>query len=114
MIFESRSIRVALDDQIATLWIDCPDNTDNRLTARSLDELEQALQAVQRAACVDLLLVRSGKTEWFSSGCDLQEVAALQTASARASFAARGQQVLQLLNHMGNGIITVAVIEGQC
>jgi 3-hydroxyacyl-CoA dehydrogenase/enoyl-CoA hydratase/3-hydroxybutyryl-CoA epimerase len=114
MIFESASIRVALDDQIATLWLDCADNTINRLDSRALSELELALRAVQRIPCLDVLVLRSGKPDFFCTGYDLGEFAGMQNAAARSAFAARGQQVAQLLAHLGNGAITVALIEGQC
>ena len=114
MIFETANVRVALDDQIATLWLDCADNSDNRLTLTTLDELERALRAVQRVPCLDLLVLRSGKADYFSIGCDLAEFAKLQDASERAAYAARGQQVTQLLSHLGTGVITIALIDGAC
>lgn len=114
MIFESPNIRVALDDQIATLTVDCADNADNRLTLQVLDDLERALRAVQRISCLDLLVLRSGKPDVFSIGYDLTEFAALKNPVERSAFAARGQQVAQLLSHLGKDIITVALIEGAC
>ncbi len=114
MIFESPNVRVAVDDQIATLWLDCRDNADNRLTLNVLDELERALRAVQRLPSVDILLLRSGKPDCFSIGNDWTEFAAIQNPVERSAYAARGQQVTQLLSHLGNGIITIALIEGAC
>jgi 3-hydroxyacyl-CoA dehydrogenase / enoyl-CoA hydratase / 3-hydroxybutyryl-CoA epimerase len=114
MIFESPSIRVALDDQIATLWLDCADNRDNSLDAKSLDELERALRALQRVPCLDLLVVRSGKPDSFCTGYDLAEFARIQSQRDRSALAARGQQVAQMLSSLGSGVITVALVEGQC
>lgn len=114
MIFESRNIRVALEDQIATLWIDCIDNADNRLTATTLDELESALRAMQHLPYLDVLIVRSAKADWFSSGFDLSEFAALDSTAERSAFAARGQQIVQLLEHISGNVITIAQIDGRC
>jgi 3-hydroxyacyl-CoA dehydrogenase / enoyl-CoA hydratase / 3-hydroxybutyryl-CoA epimerase len=114
MLFESPSIRVEADDQIATLWIDCPGRADNRLGLENLDDLEAALREIRRVDCLDVLVVRSAKPSGFSPGYDLEQIARLGSAAERTAFAARGQQVLQLLANLAPGTITVALIDGEC
>ncbi len=114
MLFESSSVRIELDDQIATLWLDCADRSHNRLTLQTLDELTQALAAVERAPCVDLLIVRSAKSNGFSSGYELKEVERLHSLSERLAFAACGQQVMQKFASLKSDILTIAVVEGEC
>ncbi|MCE9532822.1 MAG: enoyl-CoA hydratase/isomerase family protein [Planctomycetes bacterium] len=114
MLFESPSIRVERDDQIATLWLDRQDRADNRITISLLDELERALLAVRQSACLDLLVVRSAKSAGFCPGFDLDELSQFRTVEERASFAARGQQITQLLENLSPDVLTVAVLEGEC
>ena len=114
MLHESSSIRVELDEQIATLWLDCPGRTKNYFTPRMLDELEQGLRAVEKAPGIDILVVRSAKSSGFSPGFDLDEFENLRSSADRSAFAARGQQVTQLLSNLSPRTLTVAVIEGEC
>jgi 3-hydroxyacyl-CoA dehydrogenase/enoyl-CoA hydratase/3-hydroxybutyryl-CoA epimerase len=114
VLYESSNVRVEADDQIATLWLDCRGRPDNRLTLDDLNDLERALLAVRRAPCLDVLVVRSAKPRGFSPGYDLDEFAGLRAAEERIAFAARGQQITQLLETAGENVLTVAVIEGEC
>lgn len=114
MIFESPSICVALDDQIATLWLDCAGNTDNQIDSIVLDELARALRVVQSIPCLDILVVRSGKPDSFCVGYDLAEFAGMESQAERSAFAARGQQLTQLFESLGSDKITIALIDGPC
>jgi 3-hydroxyacyl-CoA dehydrogenase/enoyl-CoA hydratase/3-hydroxybutyryl-CoA epimerase len=114
MLFESSNVRIETDDRIATLWLDCADRAENRLTLAVLDELEAALRAVQRSACQDILVIRSAKMASFSPGYDLEQIARMTGEAERHAFAARGQQVMQLLSTLSPHTISVAVVEGEC
>ena len=114
MLHESPNVRVELDDQIATLWLDCRGRAENRFTLETLDELERALRVVQRVPCLDILVVRSAKPAGFSPGYDLDDFAGMRSPVERSAFAARGQQVTQLLGNVSRNALTVAVVEGEC
>jgi 3-hydroxyacyl-CoA dehydrogenase/enoyl-CoA hydratase/carnithine racemase len=114
VLYESSSIRIELDDQIANLWLDCQGRTDNCFTLQTLDELQNALRAVQKVPCLDILVVRSAKPAGFSPGYDLEELARFASSAERYALAARGQQVAQLLSNLSANTLTVAVIDGQC
>lgn len=114
MLHESANIRVELDDQIATLWLDHRDEPGNPLTFAVLDELESALQAIESTPSIDLLVLRSGQAVGFSRGFDLDEIAGLPARADRAAFAARGQQIIQKLTQAVPDGLTIAVIEGEC
>ncbi len=114
MLYESSSVRVEFDDQIATLWLDCQGQTENRITLQTLDDLQNALRAVQKVPCLDILVVRSAKPAGFSPGYDLEELAQFDSSAERYAFAARGQQVVQMLSSISANTLTIAVIDGQC
>jgi len=109
MLFESPSIRVERQDQIATLWLDVPDRSANLFTRELIEEFEQALLAVRQAPCLDLLVLRSAKAAGFSPGFMLPD-----SSAEHALFAAKGQHLTRLLETVGPDLLTVAVIEGDC
>lgn len=114
MLFESPNLRVELDDQIATLWLDFADPRGNRFTLPALDDLEAALRLVRNTRAIDILLLRSANPRGFSPGLDPGALSSLATESASFAFAGRGQSVFSLLASLPPRVRTVAFLEGPC
>jgi 3-hydroxyacyl-CoA dehydrogenase / enoyl-CoA hydratase / 3-hydroxybutyryl-CoA epimerase len=114
MLFESPSLRAEADDQIATLWIDCPNRRVNVFSSSLLAELDRALCRLESVPCLDVLVIRSAKPAHFAGTYDREELAGYETAEDWSAFAQRGQQVLERLENLGRTVRTVALIEGAC
>ncbi|WP_336336421.1 enoyl-CoA hydratase/isomerase family protein [Haloarcula brevis] len=96
-------VQTTSGDGIRTLTLDRPDRR-NALTSAALRDLEAAVEAA-----TEPVLYLHGAGEAFCAGADLDEVQALDAASAE-SFAALGQRVARALESYDGAV--VAGIDG--
>jgi enoyl-CoA hydratase len=76
----------------------------NALDARTLDELGRASQDLTRDAGVAAVVLTGAGDTAFAAGADIAELAAMRPTDAHA-HARHGQQVFDLLEHMGKPVI---------
>jgi 3-hydroxyacyl-CoA dehydrogenase/enoyl-CoA hydratase/3-hydroxybutyryl-CoA epimerase len=110
VLYESTHTRVSAEDGTATLWLDLPGHSPNRLGSDTFAEIEKAIAAVQANPFVDILVIRSAKPAGFSSGYDYGLL--LDPVIDPVCLAAAGQRVLKTLAEAS--FISVALIDGSC
>ena len=88
---------------VATLTIQRPQRL-NALDARTLDELRQAVLALQQDASIRSIILTGGGDKAFVAGADLSEIARDTPESARRR-ALDGQQVFDLIEQLGKPVI---------
>ena len=88
---------------VATLTIQLPQRL-NALDARTLDELRQAVLALQQDASTRSIILTGGGDKAFVAGADLSEIARDTPESARRR-ALDGQQVFDLIEQLGKPVI---------
>jgi enoyl-CoA hydratase len=112
MLYESKGVRVDVDEGIATLWLDFPLSPVNALSPARLEEIAGGISAAVETPSVEILVVRSAKLAGFCGGIDYDFVCGLRRESERAAFARAGQQVFSQLATVP--FPTVAFIHGPC
>jgi enoyl-CoA hydratase len=93
---------------IATVTVNRPDKL-NALNAKTLDELEHALEHCKASESVRAVVVTGAGEKAFVAGADIKELSQMTPLGAK-DLAYRGQQVLARLESMGKP--TVAMING--
>src|SRR5579864_1715382 len=109
MLFESDRLRLESIDQIATIWLDSP-----VLDSALLAGLSQALGAVQKSSCIDVLVIRGGNPGVFLNGPNLCGCVQLGGEVALRDFSLHGQYLLERLERISQTVPTVAYIDGRC
>lgn len=72
MLFQGQAISVSVNDQIARLVFDLKNESVNKLNALTLNELDQALSAIENEQSIKALLLASAK-DVFIVGADITE-----------------------------------------
>ena len=103
-----------LDGQIGLLTFDTPDKKINTLGRSVLQELEQLVTQLESRNDLNGLLFRSGKPGQFIAGADLNELAALATATREQVLAAvsAGHALFKRISELP--FPTVALVDGAC
>ena len=112
MIFESTHVRVTVEHNTATLWLDFPGEPVNALDLNRLGAIDAAIAAVEASPFIDVLVVRSAKPAGFGVGLHPQAVLSLENEADRAAFSWVGQQVFQRVASLRAD--TIAFIDGPC
>ncbi|HEY7789264.1 MAG TPA: enoyl-CoA hydratase-related protein, partial [Vicinamibacterales bacterium] len=81
----------------------------NALNAPTLDELRRMMLELRHDAAVRCVVVTGAGEKAFIAGADINELA-VQTPTSGKDHAARGQHVLELIEHLGKPVI--AAING--
>lgn len=110
MLYENEWMRVTADDGIATLWLDAPGASPNRLGPTRMRALGEAIRTVSQSPAIEILVIRSAKPAGFCAGICLEEWATLSTVQDFAETARIGQDVLQSL--LDSPLVTVAYVHG--
>lgn len=97
---------------VATLWFDCPDRSQNVLDARAFEELDRHLTEIENDAGIRGLVVRSAKTGGFCAGADLKTIQRVETEEELAAYFRQGLTVIDRLGALKTP--TVAVVHGPC
>ncbi|HVR19619.1 MAG TPA: fatty acid oxidation complex subunit alpha FadJ [Polyangiaceae bacterium] len=97
-------------DGIAILRIDVPGESMNTLRANFADELETALDAIEKDDVVKAVVIASGKPDSFVAGADIKMLRAIRTANEAAQLTQRGRGALERIESFPKPI--VAAIHG--
>lgn len=105
------AVRITTDsDNVVTIWMDLPGKPVNTCSSQMFDDLEQALNTVERVRAKGVI-VASAKPKSFSAGADLFEVSKM-TREQMAAYVARGQEVFNRIAKLP--MPTVAAINANC
>ncbi len=99
------------DDGIAVLDFDKPGSSANTFDRKTLEELGQHLDAIEKDASIKGLVLASAKDGIFIAGADLLELSRLDAAGIRA-IGSLGQQLFARVAALR--IPTAAAIHGAC
>lgn len=91
----SSEVELEIQKRLAVLTIDRPDRR-NAIGLGTMDELEGAFDAAERAA-VNVLVIRGAGTRAFVSGGDLKELAAIRDEQGAVEMALRMRRLLDRL-----------------
>ena len=102
------------EPDIALLTLDDPNKGANVLSSHVLEELSAHLDALEKRADVNGLVIRSGKPGSFIAGADLREFASSFDMPKQQieEFCHRGRKLFQRLSQCP--FVTVAAIDGIC
>jgi 3-hydroxyacyl-CoA dehydrogenase/enoyl-CoA hydratase/3-hydroxybutyryl-CoA epimerase len=99
-------------DGLAVLRIDAPGQRLNLLRASLIEELDFALDALERVHDLRAVVLASGKQDHFLAGADLRMLKSIRFASEGAEMAHLAQHALDRLNQLP--VPVVAAIHGAC
>ncbi len=106
------AFQVAIDDGIAVLTFDLPDQPVNVLSADARREFEALFSELGTDHNVRAIILRSGKPGNFIAGADIEEFTALQTQHEAEALSRVGQE---LINRVASSSKPVVVaIAGTC
>ena len=103
-------VKVSVEDRIAVVTID--HRPVNALNRRTMEELDQALDALRGEAGVKVVILTGAGSLAFVAGADIKEVGALPSAAAAEEVSAKGHAVFLKLQRLGKPVI--AAINGVC
>lgn len=106
MVFDN--LLVERDGPVAVVTINRPTKL-NALNGATLDELERAFTELGSDSAVRVIILTGAGEKAFAAGADIGELAVQTPVSGRA-HAARGQRLLDLIEHLGKPVI--AAING--
>ncbi len=96
----------------ARLVFDLPGAKVNKLTMRTLDEIEGIVDSLRGMTAVRALSIFSRKRDVFIAGADIDEIAGITDAQQGAEKAAYGQKIIDGIATLP--FPTIAVINGAC
>jgi enoyl-CoA hydratase len=100
---ESTTLLRSVSDRIATVTINRPDKL-NALNAQSKAELRETFASLKADPGIDAVILTGAGEKAFVAGTDIGELTSLDAASGR-EFAANGQAVFDLVQHLGKPVI---------
>ena len=103
-----KTLLIDRDGAVARLTFNRP-AVLNAMSLQTLDELEQALVALGGDEAVRVVIITGAGEKAFVAGADINELAQ-QTPTSGRETAIRGQQVFDLVEHLGKP--TIAAING--
>jgi enoyl-CoA hydratase/carnithine racemase len=109
-IASGQQIKVSVEDRVAVITID--HQPVNALNKETLQELDQAIQAIVAESTVKVVILTGAGSLAFVAGADVKAVAELGSAQAAKELSALGQAVFLRLERMTKPVI--AAINGVC
>jgi len=103
-------VKAAVEDRVAVLTID--HRPVNALNKQTLEELEQAVEAVAADPQIKAVILTGGGSLAFVAGADIKEVSQLGSVEDAKAMAALGQRVFLKLQRLATPVI--AAINGVC
>jgi len=98
------------NDRLAWLTLDVADGATNTLGPEVLQDLDEAVQALESAPPL-ALIIQSGKSG-FCAGADVATISELETTEEARALVEQGQWVMDRI--AGAGWPTIALIRGHC
>ncbi len=116
MILQTPYIKLFVEDHIAHLVLENSHCRENRLSLAMMEDLDGALDRLLSLSdsIIDLVIVRSGKVNWFANSGSIEEILAFEDLESWLEWAKRGQRIIQKVGSIGEKIPTIALIEGSC
>ncbi|HEX6277540.1 MAG TPA: fatty acid oxidation complex subunit alpha FadJ [Polyangiaceae bacterium] len=100
------------NDGVAVVRIDVPGETMNTLRDDFAQELEAALEGIEKDSAVKAVVIASGKPDNFVAGADIKMLRAIRTANEAAELTKRGRRALDRVASSTKPF--VAAIHGAC
>ena len=98
-----QTILYSVDNRIATVTINRPEKL-NALNAFAKAEMKEIFARIKADAAVDVVVITGQGDKAFVAGTDIGELAELNAETGKA-FAAGGQEVFDLIEHLGKPVI---------
>jgi 3-hydroxyacyl-CoA dehydrogenase/enoyl-CoA hydratase/3-hydroxybutyryl-CoA epimerase len=106
------AITTQIDDGIAILTFDLPDEPVNKFNRRVKDEFISLFDRLERDDSVKAAVLISGKKDVWVAGADIEEFVQLEGAADAERMSRDGQQMLDKLERLRKPV--VAAIHGAC
>lgn len=101
-----------LDDNIIQITFDTPGKDVNIFTPEAMTEIEEKLLSLMNRSDLKVLLFKSGKSNHFCAGADINILAGLNDPETGYQISLRGQRVFSLFTKLP--FPSIAVIHGVC
>lgn len=98
-----QTLLVTIKDRIATVTINRPDKL-NALNAQCKDELKDFFTSARNNSDFDIVILTGAGEKAFVAGTDIAELASLNAQTGK-EFAAGGQEIFDLIQHLGKPVI---------
>ena len=106
-------LRLDVDESgVATVWIDDPRDTVNKISRATLDGLSEVLGILEQMDDLTGVVFISAKDDSFIVGADLQMIDNIDTPAEARALCRRGHRLLRRVDTLS--VPTVAAIEGPC
>lgn len=106
------NILLKIQNNIATLEIDCKNEKVNILSLQVLNELDEKLNEIIQNKSIKLLLIQSGKKNTFIAGADIKEIQAFKDEEEVLGLLEKGHSIFNKLENLN--IPSVVYINGAC
>ena len=106
------NILLIIQNNIATLKIDCKNEKVNILSLQVLNELDEKLNEIIQNKSIKLLLIQSGKKNTFIAGADIKEIQAFKDEEEVLGLLEKGHSIFNKLENLN--IPSVVYINGAC
>ena len=106
------ALNVEVRDEVAVITFDTPDASVNTFTRPVRDEFVALLDRLEHDPAVRAAVLVSGKPDVWIAGADVEELAALPTASDAARLSAQGHELMDRVERLRTPL--VAAIHGAC
>ena len=105
-------LRLEIDDGVATVWIDDPDASANKISQETLDGFSEVLGHLEDASGLTGVVFISGKEASFVVGADLNMLETFDSPAEVRSISRRAHRLLWRVENLS--VPTVAAIQGPC
>lgn len=105
-----QNVKVSAEDRVAIVTID--HRPVNALDRQTLQELGQAIDAIQSEALVKVVIITGGGSLAFVAGADIKEISQFGSVEAGKEMASLGQSVFLKIQRSAKPVI--AAINGIC
>lgn len=106
------ALRIDVQNGIAVITFDLPDEPVNKIGRRVKDELRDAFERLERDESVNAAVLISGKADIFIAGADIEEFLEIESAADAERLSRDGHELLDRLEQLR--VPVVAAIHGAC
>ena len=110
--YAARALSLDVDNGIAIVTIDVPDESVNTLSPAVAEEFSALLDRIERDAAIRAVVFMSGKPENFIAGADIEQFTTISSASDGEALSRSGQLMMDRIERLRAPM--VAAIHGAC
>jgi 3-hydroxyacyl-CoA dehydrogenase/enoyl-CoA hydratase/3-hydroxybutyryl-CoA epimerase len=110
--YASRALSLDVDNGIAVVTLDVPDESVNTLGPAVVEEFTALLDRIERDSAISAVVFMSGKPDNFIAGADIQQFTTINSASEGEALSRSGQAVMDRIERLRAPM--VAAIHGAC